>query len=745
MPDRLILQPGTPAITAVEVSNTLPVIDGLTAAVVPVDGLATSVTPALLPLFPDASGTLDLELVAGPHFPAGTHQVVVQVRSSVDPDQRLDLVLSVEVVPAPAVTLAVEPPARRAHHRASYRLVCTNEGNTVLDVGLASQDPAKGVAAKVVPDVLSIAPGQVAYSELRVKARRHLLGNERRHQLTVLAGAGDQEAEALAAFRQPPVLSPGARTAAVLVAIVALWAGVFLVALKKANSSDPLTKDVPPSFYAAIASSQPVNASAFGALGHPGLLASASSGDIPAGAVPKTGVVIGVGGTIDGTLVAQSTGSGIGRITVQAWRQSPTGPQLVASAATGSDGSYSIVGLLPGDYEIEFSATGYQTVWYPSAPDQTEATPVAVAAQADTNGVNATIDGLAGSISGTVDTGQTPSPPVTVTVTAEQGSGHVIATTTTNSSGGYIVSGLPAPGTYDLSFSAAGYQVASDSEEIAGGEAHIASTVTLSAADGTIGGTVTDGKNPLGGVVIVANAGGQTVTSATPTSGPVGQFSIPNLPTPATYLLTFSDQGYGSDTIAQFLGPGQSITNLHVTLAGGAGQISGEVTTSTGTPLGGAAVTVDNLNPKATTTTLTAGSIGSYLLSGLPTPGTYTITFSLSGYQPETTSVTLASSGSATDVSVQLPPDQGSISGTVTSSSGAPLSGVAVAITDGTTVENTTTTSSPSGGFSLGGLAPGSYSVTFSLTGYNNTTVLVHLNPGQAATASATLTPVSST
>lgn len=317
----------------------------------------------------------------------------------------------------------------------------------------------------------------------------------------------------------------------------------------------------------------------------------------------------------------------------------------------------------------------------------------------------------------------------------------MIATVTTDSSGNYLIPSLPAPGTYDLSFTAAGYEVASDTEEIAGGEAHIANNVTLSAASGTLGGVVTDGSKPLGGVTITANANGQTITSATPTTGAVGRFAIPNLVTPATYLLTFSDPGYGTETVAEQLGPGQSLTNLTIALSGGAGQISGEVTSATGSPLGGATVTVENLSTPVTTKTLTAGSIGSYLLSGLTTPGDYTLTFSLAGYQSQTISVPLGSSGSATNVGVKLAPEDGTITGTVKSASGTALAGVTVTITDGSTSRTATTTSTPPGGYSLGGLTPDSYSVTFSLPGYGDTTDLVHLQPGQTATASATLTP----
>lgn len=757
--DDLTLTPGVPGTALIEVTNTLTVIDGIAASARSGEGLAVSYAPALLALFPGAIGQIAVTLTAGTHFPAGSSDLVVELTSSVDPDERMEIPLTIAVTPAPALTLAVDPPARRHRHRAAYRVDCTNRGNTVLDIDLAVGDPGRTLTVRVVPATIRLEPGSTGSVQLRVKGRRHLLGSDRRHRVAILARAGDTETDTSAAFRQAPLIPTGARTSMVLAAIVAMWAAIFAVAMSRANSNDSLTKQVPPSFYASLSAGQ-VHTAAFGVLGRPGLLASASSGDLPVGVVPKNGVVIGVGGTIDGTVTASSTSAGIGRITVEAVRDTSGGPVLVSSAATASDGTYSLVGLLPGTYKLQFSAPGYQDVWYPNVGSESAASPVSVTVQATTSGIDATISGDPGSITGTVDTGQSPSPPVTVTVVSEQGNGQPIATVTTDSSGNYSVPGLPAPGIYDLSFSAPGYQVGTDTEVISGGEAHIANTVTMSAGTGVLAGVVTDGKNPLGGVSITANANGQTVTSATPTSGGVGQFSIPNLTTPATYLLTFTDPGYGTDTVAEHLGPGQSLTNLSIVLSGGAGQVSGQVETPTGTPLGGVTVTVDNISPPTSTHTLTAGSVGSYLLSGLATPGTYTVTFSLAGYQPQTLAVTLGSSGSASSENATLAPLSGTITGTVTaaatsgssstttgttaSTPGKPLSGVTVTITDGSTTRTTTTTSSPDGGFTLSGLPSSSYSVTFTLAGYQPTTVLVHLEPGQTADASTTMTPVTS-
>ena len=704
-------------------------------------GLDVRCRPGLLPLFPDGTGVITLELMASDTFPAGLHAMNVIVHSSVDFEQELLLPIEVEVVPMPGGGLRAEPLVRSGRHKATFRIVCSNTGNIPLDVSLAASDPERVVMSRFSPATVTVGPGERRAADMVAVARRHFFGGEVARAITVLGTAGLLEIDTRASFRQQPVIPRGVRTVLTLGAIIALWAAVFVVAIDKALTKDKLAKDVPPSFYA---SSTPApTQTALGAGGRFRFQDAADQSATPAGAVPKSGVVIGVGGTINGTVTAKSTGAAIGRITVEAIEDTEKGPQLISSAASGTDGTYSLVGLLPGPYKLLFTAQGYQDVWYPAAPDEGGGSPVNVDAQSITPGINVSIAGLPGSIRGKVDTGQTPQVPVTVTVLPGQGSTTPIATVTTDPTGAFTVPNLPAPGTYDLSFQAPGYQVASDTEEVAGGEARVASTITLSAGPGTLAGTVTDGTSPLGGVTITANSQGQTVTSATPTTGAIGQFTIPNLATPATYLLTFTKTGFGTVTVAERLGPGQQLTGIAVAMAGGAGQVSGAVTSPTGQPLGGVTVTVAGGQVPVTTQTLTAGRVGFYELSGLATPGTYTLTFSLGGFQSETVGVSLTSSGSANDVNVTLPVQSGTISGTVRGPSG-PLTGVVVSMTNGTPpVRSTVSASSPPGGFSVTGLAPGHWSVTFTLTGFAPQTALVDLQPGQTANLPVTLSPSS--
>ena len=181
-------------------------------------------------------------------------------------------------------------------------------------------------------------------------------------------------------------------------------------------------------------------------------------------------------------------------------------------------------------------------------------------------------------------------------------------------------------------------------------------------------------------------------------------------------------------------------------MVGGTGSISGTVSGAGGKPLGDVSVTVGGLAKPASTESLTAGDVGAYTISGLPTPGSYAVTFALPGYVSQTLGVTLSSNGLATGLNVTLISALGQIQGTVRSSStGAALPGVAVSVTNGAQQQKTLTASSPGGGYSLAQLPPGTYSVTYTLSGYASQTALIRLKAGQTRIQDIALSPTSAT
>jgi hypothetical protein len=494
--------------------------------------------------------------------------------------------------------------------------------------------------------------------------------------------------------------------------------------LSKVLGRDQLAKSVPASFFAS---------------------APGGAGGAPAGSVNKQGAAsVDVGGSVAGSVLALSTTKGVGRITVEAIRESKNGPLLVSSAATQDDGTYALEGLLPGVYKLRFSSSGFKDVWFPTGTTIDAAKPITVSATTQTKGINVTIEGLPGSLSGKVDPGfANASVPIVVSVRPIIASvpGTPIGGAATDALNQFNIANLPTPGTYELSFSAAGYQATTLTQDLKGGEQLVTNTVRLVATPGSISGLVTDGTSPLGGVIVSAISEGKALTSATPTSGAVGQFTIPSLASPQTYLMTFSKDGFGAETITVDLGPGQNRNDLVVVLTGGTGSVSGKALDGDGTTgLGDVTVTVTGGTTSLTTQTLTAGLVGTYIVSGLPTPGNYTVTFSVGGHATQTVPVSLGSSGLAHDINAVMPSTLAKLTGTIMGNDGptVALSNATITVTDGNSTRIATSASTPAGFFAVVALPPGPYSVTVSAPGHKPKTTLITIAPGADQVLSST-------
>lgn len=775
-------EPGTTVDVVVDVVNTGDLIDGVTARLVGLGEANVRVEPTVLPLFPGASGQLTLSVDVPSSQPAGLHPLSVEVVSHVSgaTSRHVDLDLSVSA--RPSVRLSRSPALARARRQARFVLVVENTGNAALEVTLEATTVERGTTARFSPTTLTVEPGASVTVVLVVRGPRMFTGGELDRQVTVdlvarraltipamledEADAGPELTDqAIVTLRQRPLLSRGLLTALVLAGIVLLWALVFLLGLSQVFGGDPLTKTAPASYF-------PASATADGQGGSGGKGAAEGDSATPVGATPKTGLMAaGVGGTISGKVTARSNNGPVGRILVQAYRAGREGPVLVSSAATQSDGSYVLAGLFPTTYWLKFSAAGFGTVWSPGKPSGTGTqqalmtgggtrTDVALAAagglqvraQGKIEGADTVLRGRPASISGSVDPGDSLNPTTTTVVArmldASPGSpAPKPVRATTDASGHYQLPGLPAPGTYEMTFTTDGYAVTTQTETVTGGENRLEPTILLSARTGQLTGTVTDGRGPLGGVTVTTTVGGTAVAVVTPTVGAVGTFTIGDLPTPGTYVLTFASPGHGSASRIVGLAAGQS-GRADVTLTAGTGSVSGILLGPDGKGAGGATVTVggattDGAESAPSTTTLTSGTVGAFTLSGLKAPGSYTLTFTLDGYRPETVPVELPGDAAPSPVNAQLRTQLGRLTGRVTGPSGTVV-GATVTASNGSVTSSTTSSSAggalPNGGYLFSGLEPGVYSVTVRAQGMAQLTAQVRIVGGERTTQSFTLT-----
>src|SRR6478609_9036907 len=332
--------------------------------------------------------------------------VAVVSHGSGSPTQHVDIDLSVSA--RPDIRLSPDPQTIRSKRTGRFVLNIENSGNVALDAVLSSTQEDKRTKSRFTPESVHVEPGVSTPVILTVKGPRMITGAEtdrivnvglvakRAHTIPAMDETETEPElaqETQVRLRQKPLVSRGLLTALILMAIVGLWAAIFLLGLTQVLAGDPMTKTAPPSFFSVSAGTDGGGGDASGdGSGEESAAEAADAAAAPAGAMPKTGLLpAGVGGEITGTVTAASDLLPAGRITVQAYRQGRQKLIEVGSAATQTDGTYSLAGLFPTNYLLKFSADGYRPVWYPNAPSKRGAKMVNVVAQGKSEGIDTVI------------------------------------------------------------------------------------------------------------------------------------------------------------------------------------------------------------------------------------------------------------------------------------------------------------------------------------------------------------------
>jgi hypothetical protein len=723
---RLEITPGRPAVFQIEVTNTDDIIDGVTVSIDGLDPGWVGLDQPVVRLFPDATGTLTVRLDLPRTYPAGTWTFTVRVVSTIDADRHEIHELPVEIAPVESLTLEMRPSLVKAGKEADFGAFVTNTGNTTLPVEVIATDPTRETTCTTAPAEVLIAPGEVGHMVITARAKRPWFGGITMRNLQVSAISPGLQIDEAARFDQKPRIARGLITTLILTAIILLWATIFMLVGGLIGRQPAVEKAVPENF---------------------------NKGGV------REVSLLDVGASVDGIVLASTTGEGIERITVEAYRVVPVRPddppdptllpegRLSGSAATAEDGTYQLSALLPGDYRIKFSAEGFDSVWYPDTAEWESAEIVKLRPTEPFPLDDVVLVGQEGTLVGSI-----PAPPgggpATVTLQqvppAGQPAPDPLPPVTVGPEGNLTVPGLPTPATFDVRIERTGFETQTVRVDVAPGSTSVLDTVQLSAAAGSIAGFVVDENGTrIGGVSVRIEGGEEPIVITTPTAGDIGTFRVDGLITPRTYVLTFSKEGYTSVTEALPLGPGASITNATAQLIGGLGSMEGLVITGDSQPLGGVTVTARRGDFVATTATLTAGDgpsgVGTFAIADLPTPGVYTVTFELEGYVSETVQVEFVGAGLRPGVNATMSPLNGRILGNVRVT-GIGQGGIDVVLTDGLTERTTKTASDPPGGYGFADVPPGSYTLTFSGTGVVTRRVLVEVLPGQGLPVDVELT-----
>lgn len=209
--------------------------------------------------------------------------------------------------------------------------------------------------------------------------------------------------------------------------------------------------------------------------------------------------------------------------------------------------------------------------------------------------------------------------------------------------------------------------------------------------------------------------------------------------------MTVTADGLGSQATLVHLTPAQHTQvdlHLHAGVATLTGNVTGPDTLGNVTGLGGIVVTASNGTTTRTASTTTGDGAGTFLLTDLPLPATYTVTFSGQGYRTQSHEVTLTAGNTTADLDVLLDESHGVVQGTITGPDGTGLTGAGLVLSNAENTYKTMSTSDGDGTFRLNGVTPGDYVLTGQMFGHINAYAPVTVAPSGTSDIHLILTAI---
>ncbi|WP_029135755.1 carboxypeptidase-like regulatory domain-containing protein [Nakamurella lactea] len=742
-PERVELVAGIPFEISVTVTNTADIIGGYHLRVLGADPGWVTLEAENLSLFPDTSQTVTARIEIPNGIGAGDRRIAVQVRELTPPQAIAVAEIELAVPAQEALRLSLSPMTVICGHTGHFGLVAENTGNTTIATSVVGLDPEDKIQFEVIPPVLHLAPGEHAIADLRASARRRWLGTPVVRPFGVAAAparpgrpssapdgtpvAVPVEPLANGTMMQKPRIGRGVLSMLSLLVAVSVFATVITIALSRLVGVSAADRDL-------------------------ALQVAAAADNVGSGAGSSE-----IGGTI--TLL---TGAPAAGVAVEVFSAASL-TQPVASTATADDGSFTVASLPAGAYKVRFRGAGLAEVWYPGALTGAEAKEIDVQTGEKSPDLSVSLGGLPATVSGEVLGDDVAGAVVSIQVPADRlpavaGSkaaapGALVDSIPVASDGRFSLSDIASPAVYELVVTKAGFAPETQRIDLAGGETRSDLQLRLRTGDGLITGSVIGPDGPVVKALVTATTGSTTVQTLTLTQGKKGTFTVRGLVTPATYTVTVTAPGFGTQTSTLTLAAGQKLTDVRFTLSHSAGTLSGHVNTlADQAPAGGVGVTLTSGDTTVTTVTQSTGDVGAWMVAGLPLPGTYTVTFSRDDLQSQTVSVALDRNGNpstgAGGITVGMTSAFAVVSGTVSQRNAAggssPGGEAVITLSSGTDTYTVSSASVPAAGagkYLIAGVKPGTYTLSASRRGTSPTTVTITLIAGQSLTYDPVLVP----
>ena len=736
-PNTVKVTPGTPFVISVSLVNTTAVIDAFEVAVLGVDGHSVTVEPGLVSLFPDAAGTLTVQITLPSDFPAGPCDTWIKARSCTDKSVQSLAPLHLDVAESKSAKIDIDPTSAVGRRSGRFGVTVTNDGNTPLSFALLGSDEENHFSFAFEPPRLDLPASESASVQVEVSGKRSFTGAATPRQFKITAESPGLKLETSGSLAQRPYISRFVLMIGFVVALLALWAIVVGGAID--SVIDDTNTGVAKSF------KDGVGAVVDGISSQP----SAQS-ELAAARDAATAAASGQANAADG-----SAGSGV-NVSEAAPTTTPAGP-----AVAGSSGPVVAVSAATTDAPTTLGGAPA-----PVAVDELSGAVLSAADDLPIAGATLTIQPLL-KPGGALDPNRQP----TVAVA--------------DANGNFQLSQI-IPGSYSAMFAAAGFvDVSCPSVDIPspagaavatcfsneGASARVKagepSTVKLVGRQSSIAGIVTANGAPLAGATVTMSRLDRTTGTPAPIAGLAavivaddGHFSFviePNTKaTPGAFEVLAVAEGYVPQRSVVTLAAGQNVIGIDVPMSaaqslvvvGTNASIAG-VVTANGAPLSGAVVGISRLDSTTGTPSAVRGLPDvvvtdsgrfSFVIdpSTQVTPGQFEIDVSAPDFFPQRKVVPLATGQNVVGLEIPMtaapppttttpptttaPPVVRQISGTVVRQfvppqipppEPVPLENVRVTITGASGSHVVFTLAN--GTYVLDGLAPGLYNVFFEL------------------------------
>ena len=590
-PERVELSEDNAVEVFVTVHNTGSLIGGYHLRVLGADPSWVVLESENLSLFPDTAQTVRALIRIPQGVAAGERRIAVQVRELTPPQAISIAEVELVVPPSETLKLTLTPMTVVGGSSGTFGVILENTGNTTVFAPLAGTDAEEVMRFRFVPPTLTLAPGDQAIADLKVKGPRRWFGSPvvRAFGIGLQPPTGAVPTGAVPPAVPPGAVPPGAVPAGAVPPGAVPPGAVPAGASQSDASPTAAAAATPPGTGKPLASDEPLATGTLlqkprlsrGALSLLSLLLaatvfatvitiafsalvgqSAQDRDLAIQvAAARNSVAIAGTSTLGGTVVLLTDGAPVAGVTVELFDAAAT-TTPVKQTATGDDGSWKIDNLPSGSYLFRVSGAGFVQIWYPQALSASDATVITVQVGQQVTDLQVTLGGLPASVSGQVVGGDVAGAVLTVQVPVEflppdptdvaavaakppaggDPGGAVLKTVPIGSDGAFEVTDIPSPRVYDLVVTKPGFATEQQRIDLAAGESRTDVQLRLRTGDGLISGTVSGPDGPLGGAVITATTGSNKVETVSLTQGDIGSFTIrgPVISTASVVAISFS-------------------------------------------------------------------------------------------------------------------------------------------------------------------------------------------------------------